>query len=114
MVTKSGAMRQISEKRPLKPVIVPSLSTTRMPSAVESSVAVRRERVSLSCCSAATCAVASCAEITKPSTVGSSMRSTMLSSNGTVRLPVVAKELDPDGDRDGRRWRRAPPRSGRS
>ena len=40
-------MRQISEKRRLKPVMIPSLSTTRMPSAVESRVAVRRESVSL-------------------------------------------------------------------
>ena len=80
-------MRQISEKRPLKPVMTPSLSRTRIPSAVESSVAVRRERASLNWFSAATCAVASWAEITKPSTVGSSMRSTMLSSNGTDDFP---------------------------
>ena len=44
MATKSAAMRQISEKRRLKPAMVPSLSRTRIPSAVESSVAVRRER----------------------------------------------------------------------
>ncbi len=100
---RSSAMRQISEKRPLKPVMAPSLSRTRIPSAVESSVAVRRERASLNWCSAATCAEASWAEITKPSTVGSSMRSTMLSSNGTDGLPVVAEQPDSDGHRVGGR-----------
>ena len=87
VVTKSSGMCQISEKRPLKPVILPSLSTTRMPSAVESSVAVRRDRASPSSRSADSWAVASWADTTKPSTVGSSSRSTMVSSKGIAVVP---------------------------
>ena len=87
METNSDEMFHISEKRRLKPVMVPSMSTTSTPSAVESSVAVRRDRASLSWCSASCCADASWAEITKPSTVGSSIKSTMLSSKGTVVAP---------------------------
>ena len=92
----SSGSCQISAKRRLKLVILPAVSTTRMPSAVESNVAVRSERASLSSSSAHTCAVASWAEITRPSTIGSSKRFTMLSSNGTVAAPS---------------WRRRPTRT---
>ncbi len=85
-ITDSSGIRQISMKRWLKLVILLSVFTARIPSAVESKVAVRRERVSLTSSSAATWSLASWAEITKPSTVGSSIRLTMLSSKGTAMV----------------------------
>ena len=96
-------MRQISEKRPLKPVMAPSLSRTRIPSAVESRVAVRRERASLNWCSAATCAEASWAEMTKPSTSGvfDEVDDAQLERNRG--FPVVAEQPDSDGHRVGGR-----------
>ena len=62
----------------------PSPSTTRMPSAVDSSVAASTEFASRRSATAATRSVMSCPVATSPSTVGSSSRFVNVSANGTV------------------------------
>ena len=82
-------MRHISAKRLLKLVIRPSPSTTRMPSAVDSSVAASTEFASRSSASAATRSVMSCPVDDEP-----------------VDRRVVEQVGERERERDGRRRRR--------
>ena len=83
--TDSGN-RHISANCLLKLVILPAVSTTRIPSAVDSSVALSSERVSRTSSSAASRAVMSWPRRRSPATVGSSSRLTSESSKGTESL----------------------------
>ena len=76
--------RHISAKRLLKLVMRPSPSTTRMPSAVDSSVAASTEFAARRSDSTATRSLMSWPVTTSPSTVGSSSRFVNVSANGTV------------------------------
>ena len=80
----SGGRRHISAKRLLKLVMRPSPSTTRIPSAVDSSVAASTEFAARRSDSTATRSLMSWPVTTSPTTVGSSSRFVNVSANGTV------------------------------
>ena len=87
--TASGGSRHIWAKRRLKLVIEPCWSTTRMPSAVDSSVAASNEFAERSRCSLRTRSDTSWPAAMMPPTVGSSSRFVKVIAYGTATPPAL-------------------------